>query len=177
MNPFRWLSHRSASGYYWLTLALLGLLMLTTALFFQYQKGYGPCLLCIQVRVLVLGMGVAGLVGLWGRYYPRVASALHAIVTGLLLLLTERSWQLLATERHWVIGSCSLKLGLPDWFALDSWFPTLFGVEEPCGTTPPLFFGITMAEALFVFGILMSVVSLLLLIGSFVRWVDPRGER
>ncbi len=52
---------------------------------------------------------------------------------------------------------------LPNWFALDKWWPTVFEVMEPCGYTPELLFGITMAEALVVFSILMLLTHFLLL--------------
>ena len=58
-----------------------------------------------------------------------------------------------------------MTLGLPSWFALDEWFPVLFGVWEACGDTPELLFGITMAEALIVLSwvLLLSSAALLLM--------------
>ena len=37
---------------------------------------------------------------------------------------------------------------MPDWFAVDRWFPALFEVRNICSYTPDIAFGISMAEAL-----------------------------
>jgi disulfide bond formation protein DsbB len=85
----------------------------------------------------------------------------HALNSLLLVFLTERAWALLGTERGWIEGSCDMASGLPAWFALDAWFPALFGVAVPCGYTPLLWLNISMAEALLVvfgLGALLSLV-------------------
>ena len=40
--------------------------------------------------------------------------------------MLERSYQLLGTERGFTFSDCGLDLGMPAWFALDSWFPAMF---------------------------------------------------
>jgi disulfide bond formation protein DsbB len=37
---------------------------------------------------------------------------------------------------------------MPDWFALDRWFPDLFEVRNLCTYTPEVLFGLSMAESL-----------------------------
>lgn len=143
------------SGLYWLGLLLLALTMEGVALFYQYQWDYAPCVLCIHVRVLLLGiMVLAALVLLSGRWRYGVGAG-HLLLVLLMGGMLERSWQLLATERGWIFGSCNMDAGLPDWFALDRWFPRVFEVKEACGYTPELLFGITMAEALLLFSAVM----------------------
>jgi disulfide bond formation protein DsbB len=61
-----------------------------------------------------------------------------------------------------------MESGLPDWFALDVWFPKLFKVWEPCGYTPELLFGITMAEGLLVFSVVMVLVTVTLTIATLL---------
>lgn len=160
--------YRLASGApYWAALVFLALALESVALFFQYQLDYGPCVLCIHVRVWLLGLILAGVMGLLVRHLrgPLVLAQVLVAVVGAGIL--ERSLKLIGTERGTLEGSCGMESGLPAWFALDQWFPALFQVMEPCGYTPQLPFGVTMAEALVVFscgllalGVIMTIVSL-----------------
>ncbi|MCW8917305.1 MAG: disulfide bond formation protein B [Gammaproteobacteria bacterium] len=156
------------SGGYWLALLLLGLAMEGMALFYQYRLDYPPCVLCIHVRIWLLGlMGVAAL-ALWLRHYPLWMAGLHGLVALLMGGMLERSWQLLGTERGWIFGSCNMDAGLPDWFALDRWFPALFEVKEACGYTPELLFGVTMAEGLLLFSTLLALLATGLLLATLL---------
>ena len=125
------------SPWYWLALLLLGLAMEGMALFYQHVLGYGPCVLCIQVRLWLLG-----------------------------LVMVALAWKLLGIERGTVEGECSFDLGLPAWLPLDHWFPPLFQVQEACGYTPTLPFGFSMAEVLPVFSGLLLLLSVALLVAS-----------
>ena len=154
-------------SFYWIALILLALSMEGVALFYQYRLDYWPCVLCIHVRVWLLGLIVVGVMGLLVRYLrgPRVLAQMLVAVVGAGML--ERSLKLLGTERGTIEGSCAMESGLPAWFALDKWFPSVFQVMEPCGYTPELLFGVTMAEALVVFsigllalGVVMTIVTL-----------------
>ena len=82
--------------------------------------------------------------------------------------LLERSYQLLGTERGFTFGDCGMDLGLPDWLALDAWFPALFQVQTSCGYTPELLFGITMAEALIVFSAVFVLASLVMTVAALM---------
>ncbi len=144
---------------YWTAMLLVALSMDGVALLYQYLWHYEPCVLCIHVRIWLLGVMALSLVALLlpqSRWASAVGHALNALLMGGLL---ERSYQLLATERGWIFGSCNMDAGLPDWFALDSWFPALFEVKTSCGYTPELLFGITMAEALLLFSAVMILLS------------------
>jgi disulfide bond formation protein DsbB len=155
-----------ASAWYWLGLLLLAVSMEAAALFFQYVLDYGPCMLCIHVRIWVFGLILVALFTLAGRGRKSLLVAGHFLVGVIGAGLLERSWQLLGVERGTIEGMCSMDLGLPAWFALDSWFPVLFKAWEPCGYTPQLLFGITMAEALVVMSIMLLVISLVFVIAT-----------
>lgn len=159
----------ASSRWYWLGLVLLVPAMEGLALVYQYAWDYGPCVHCIHVRVWLLGMLAVGLLGL-GLYRWLWANALlHALNAGLMYGMLQTSLQLLGTERGTIYGSCEMDAGLPAWFALDKWFPTVFEVWEPCGYTPELLFGVTMAEALVVFSAGLMGLSLALLVLTLVR--------
>ncbi len=149
------------SKLYWLGLVILALSMEGMALLYQYVGDYEPCVLCIHVRLWLLLLIVVALLALVWRDKSLANAASHLVVGGVMVAMTERSYQLLATERGWIFGSCNMDAGLPEWFALDQWFPAVLGVKEACGYTPELLFGITMAEALLAFSIVMVLQALL----------------
>lgn len=165
LNKLQSIAH---SRWYWLVLVAVGLSFIFVALYYQYELEQAPCVLCIQVRILMLCLTIVAFNALIlnNRWAGRIA---HILTTVIAASLLERSYQLLGTERGFVFGDCGFDLGLPSWLALDSWFPALFRVEASCGYTPELIFGITMAEALIVFSAVFILISFALTIASFVR--------
>ena len=149
----------SEKKWFWLAFLAFCFCLEATALFYQYVLEYQPCVLCIHVRILVLGFISVSLLALavLKNWYGLLLA--HLLIVLLSVGLVERSYQLLGTERGFILGSCSMESGLPSWFALDEWFPIIFKVQEPCGYTPELLFGITMAEALIVLSVLLLIVS------------------
>ena len=143
---------------YWLLLAAVSVAMLGIALFYQYALGEEPCQVCIQARIwvfalLLLSMAIATL-----------PENRHLRLSGNLLALTctvglgERAWFLYQLENGIGNGSCEFQLGMPDWFAIDQWFPSLFEVRNLCSFTPEMLFGLSMAEALMAVAVALSVV-------------------
>lgn len=161
------LKRLSCNSWYWFALILWGVLLESTALYYQYVRDEWPCVLCIHVRIWVMGVILVALLALILARKPLVHSLFHLLSTLMFAGLMERSYMLLGTERGFVFGSCGMDLGLPSWFALDKWFPQMFEVWASCGYTPKLVFGITMAEALMVMSVVLFVVSLLMLFFSF----------
>ena len=82
--------------------------------------------------------------------------------------ITERSYQLLGTERGFIFSDCGFDLGLPAWFPIEEWLPWLYRVETLCGYTPEIAFGITMAEMLTVMSGLLLLVSCAVFLASIV---------
>ena len=156
----------------WFSLIVLGFSLEGVALYYQYVLQELPCVVCIQFRLLVVGLIVLSTIGL----FLRNSKAGRWFVMLLLLLLfigmIDRSYQLLGTERAFFIGSCEIGLGFPDWLAIDKWIPWLFGVKTTCGYTPMIAFGVTMAEALMVMSVLLTLMALFLL---YVLSKKPRG--
>ncbi len=154
----------AASKWYWLSLLLLGFVLEGIALFYQYGLDYMPCVLCIHYRIWVLGMIAVSAAALlvYKHYRPRLF--MLSLMTSMGIGMLERAWLLLGTERGFIAGACSMDSGLPPWFALDEWFPAVFEVQEPCGYTPELLFGVTMAEALIVFSIILITINAILLL-------------
>lgn len=156
------------SRWYWLALLLLALSMEGMALLYQYQWDYAPCVLCIHVRIWLLGVMAVSLLALLLPQSRFANPAMHGLITLLMGGLLERSYQLLGVERGWIFGSCNMDAGLPDWFALDRWLPAVFEVKEACGYTPELLFGITMAEALLLFSAAMVMLTATLMVATLL---------
>jgi len=149
----------SEKKWFWLAFLTFCIALEAMALFYQYVLEYSPCVLCIHVRIFVLGFISISLLAIAFLNSKYVLLLVHALMVLLSAGLLERSYQLFGTERGFILGSCSMESGLPSWFALDEWFPVFFKVWEPCGYTPELLFGITMAEALMVLSVSLLIVS------------------
>ena len=154
---------------YWALLVLAGLALEGGALYYQYALDEWPCVLCIHVRILVIGFVLLGLLAIFFTESVAAMRLFHGLNTLLMAWLVERSWQVLAVERGWVFGDCAMDLGMPPWFALDKWLPSVFEVQTACGYSPLLLFDISMAEALLVFSILLLIISAALFVTS---WQD-----
>jgi len=163
------LKNHSYSRWYWGLALATGIALLSVALFFQHVLGERPCLLCIQVRIWVVLFVIASFVGLLVRRHRLMNSIAHLSIVLIALGLVDRSYQLLGTERGFIFGDCGFDLGLPNWFLIDQWLPSLFYVETACGYTPELIFGITMAEALMVFSVVLLLVSISFSAASFLK--------
>ncbi len=154
---------------YWAALILIGLALEGGALYYQYALGELPCVLCIHVRIAVLAFVLLAAVALFATRSIAAMRIFHGLNSLIMVWLVERSWQVLAVERGWVFGDCGLSLGMPAWFAIDEWLPSVFEVQTSCGYTPLLFFEVTMAEALLVISALMLIISAVVFIAS---WLD-----
>jgi disulfide bond formation protein DsbB len=170
MNMIQQLSNHKL---YWGLVFVTGLSLEAVALFYQHVLDEWPCVLCIQVRIWVLGFTLVALVALFAGSNRWLLRILHLLNSIMMLGLVERSWQTLAIERGWVFGECSMDLGLPSWFALDKWFPAVFEVQTACGYTPVIFFNITTAEILMVISSALLLVSILL---AFVSFCTPQNK-
>ncbi len=161
------LSNLSQDRRYWAALVFTGVALEGAALYYQYVLDEWPCVLCIQVRLWVVAFILLGLVALIGAGFDWVNRVLHGLTVVAMLGLAERSWQTLAIERGWVFGECDMDLGLPDWFVPDRWLPWLFEVQTTCGYSPEILFGITIAETLLVFSIILVIITATLFVASW----------
>ena len=156
-----------ASRWYWLGLMVLALVLEGVALFYQHVLNEPPCVLCIQARLWVLGILLAGGLGMalrphwWGQVVAQ-----SVLITSLIGLL-ERSWVGVQIERGSYDGVCGMDPGFPAWLPLDDWFPNLLQVWTMCGYSPVMPFGLTMVETLTygsVLGLLLAGLGLVVMV-------------
>jgi disulfide bond formation protein DsbB len=154
---------------FWVLWLTLGITLESVALYYQYVLDEPPCVLCIQFRLLVALLIIVGLLGV-GLKNTRLG---HSLLSLTLLLtsvgMLERAYQLVGTERGFVLGECSMSLGFPQWFAIDQWIPWLFGVQTTCGYTPIIAWGISMAEGLMAMSIALVIMTTWMLLVSLKR--------
>jgi disulfide bond formation protein DsbB len=169
----RQINNISQSQWYWFFYIAGGLSSLAAALYFQHGREELPCLMCIQVRLLISLLVIVSVAGLLFRGNRVMSAITHLLVVILAISLTERSYQLLGTERGFVFSDCGFDLGLPAWFAIEDWLPWLYRVETACGYTPEIAFGITMAEVLIVMSAALLVLALSVLMASLIHLKSP----
>jgi disulfide bond formation protein DsbB len=163
MNSIRNVGERNL---YWTFLILVGLSMEAAALYYQYVLDEMPCVLCIHIRIWILGFVAVAILAMLLKQLKPIVPTLHILNSLMMAGFVERSWQTLAVERGWVFGDCNMDAGLPTWGQLDLWFPLLFEVKAACGYTPIIAYDISMAEVLMVTSILLLCLSLLYLVAS-----------
>ena len=154
---------------YWAVLILIGAALEGGALYYQYVLDEWPCVLCIHVRIWVVAFMLLAMVAIFCTSSIVATRIVHFLNVGIMVGLLERSWKVLAVERGWIFGDCDMDLGMPEWFALDKWFPSLFEVQTACGYTPLILFDITMAESLLVISALMLIMSAAVFIASWLE--------
>ena len=169
LNIVKQLKNISHSRWYWGAVLAMGVVMLVVALIYQHLLGERPCLLCIQIRLWVSLLVLVSFAGLLVRQNKLMNSIAHSLVEMISLGFVERSYQLLGTERGFIFSDCGFDLGLPAWFAIDQWLPSVYYVQTACGYTPELIFGITMAEALMLFSVCLLLVGAGVCLASFLR--------
>lgn len=165
----QFLVNLSTQHRYWVALILIGIALEGGALYYQYVLDEWPCVLCIHIRIWVAAFV---LLALLANFFTRSITAMriaHGLNVGIMVGFVERSWRVLAVERGWIFGDCDMNLGMPAWFALDKWIPSLFEVQTSCGYTPLIVFGISMAETLIVISVFMLIVSTAVFIASWLE--------
>ncbi len=153
------------SSVYWLLILLFGLSLELIALYFQYQLGYGPCVLCVEIRAIVLAIIIIALFGIVFSSNRFMANFMNILLAATGVGFYLKSDYLLLIERNLVEGSCGFKANFPSWMPLDQWLPSVFEPWEACGYTPMLWFDITMAEGLVycsIFVFALGAISLIL---------------
>jgi disulfide bond formation protein DsbB len=102
---------------------------------------------------------------------------LYTAGNSLLLLcavgLGERSFYLYEIENFRGDGSCEFSLGMPDWFAVDRWLPSLFEVRNICSYTPEIAFGVSMAEALISISLIVASLCAINILRSATDQLSP----
>ncbi len=149
----------------WGILLLSGIALELAALFFQYVMKLDPCIMCVYQRVAVLGLVLAGLVGLLAPtvWLVRVAAAaIWGISAGWGLKLAYELDQMQTNPNPF--ATCSFMPDFPKWMPLHEWLPSVFMPTGMCTDVPWTFLDVTMAQWMIViFAGALAVLLLFLL--------------
>jgi disulfide bond formation protein DsbB len=154
----------SQSRLAWLILMLTAVGLEASALYFQYVMLLDPCVMCIYIRVAVLGVFIAGLCGLLApkvwivRFIGMLAWGVSA-VWGFKLSFELNDMQVNPSP----FSTCSFYPEFPSWMPLDTWLPSVFLPTGMCSEIPWTMFSVSMAQWMML-GFAVYAVALLVMI-------------
>lgn len=153
----------------WISIFLLSASSMAIALVYQYAFAWEPCVLCVHIRIIMLGIMLLAfmMIFLSGYRIPRLIAYFLQNVLAVYLFLTCR--ELYHVEIGLQEAGCMFSAGLPSWFDLEAWLPALFEVRAACGESPEILFGITMAESLYYASAIAMILSFILTLSSMVN--------
>jgi disulfide bond formation protein DsbB len=133
----------------WLAVLIVSSAAILGALYFQYYLAWEPCVLCIQIRVIMAGIMLLSALMLVLFRLPALRLIAFIAQAALAVLLFIKSRAIYRVETGLDQAECMFTAGLPEWFNLEVWWPSVFEVRSACGDSPELLAGITMVEALY----------------------------
>jgi len=135
----------------WVLLALTGMGLEASALFFQYVMELSPCVLCVYERVAIMGIIIAGLVGAIAPANPVIR------LSGFTLWFVSAGYSLSLAIEHTDIqlnpspfSTCDFFPNFPTWAQLHEWAPWLFNPTGFCDEINWQFLSFTMPQWLIV---------------------------
>lgn len=156
----------------WFASFLVSLAAMLGALYYQYYQDWEPCVLCIQIRVIMAGIIVLSALMLLLSKFPVMRLIGFSGQAALAVWLFIKSRAIYRIEEGIDQSACMFNAGLPEWFNLEAWWPSVFEVRSACGDSPELFMGITMVEALYytsAASMILAVLLALLSVYAFFR--------
>jgi len=137
-------------------------------LFTQHYLGFEPCANCVQIRLFILFIGIAGLLHLFSNdsYITKISTLLLAIISTYFSL--QFSWDNHLIETGQKLSSCSSGSPFPDFLPLDLWLPEMFEAKGPCGTPATLYGDMTFTDlSIFGLSILLTLITIILVTNLF----------
>ena len=159
----------------WFAALLLSSSAMLGALYYQYYLDWEPCVLCIQIRVIVAGIMLLSALMLFLSRFSLLRFIGFTTQAGLSVWLFIKSRAIYRIETGIDQAECMFNAGLPEWFNLEAWWPSVFEVRSACGDSPELMFGITMVEALYYTSAITMSVAVLLMCLSFFALIKTKG--
>lgn len=131
----------------WALLFVSGLALELAALYFQYVLNFDPCVMCIYIRVAVLGIMLSALVGLimpqyWIVRFLGMGGWLVSSVWGVKLAIELNEMQVNPSP----FSTCSFFPEFPNFMPLDKWLPQVFSPTGMCGESVWSFMSISMVQ-------------------------------
>ncbi|TPH08938.1 disulfide bond formation protein DsbB [Haemophilus haemolyticus] len=147
----------------WFLLALSSLALESTALYFQYGMGLQPCVLCVYERLAIIGLFIAGIIGLLApkSFIVRLIAfilGLFSSIKGLLVSLRHLDLQM--NPAPW--KQCEFIPNFPETLPFHQWFPAIFNPTGSCNESQWSFLNLTMVQWLvFIFVVYIAILTIL----------------
>ena len=148
----------------WILLLLLGVILESAGLYFQYYLRLPPCVNCVYERAFYLSFIAAGLIG-----FLRPTNFLFRNIANLTFLTGSAGGVIVAFDHMTSVyqsgfgAACKLKPSFPSFMPLDQWLPWMFSPTASCEPLDWSLLGFTMPEwilASFSCGLLVSSIFL-----------------
>jgi disulfide bond formation protein DsbB len=162
---FNYLNQAATKRGAWLLLLGVAITFELTALFFQYNMEFAPCVLCIYQRTAMLGIAVAGLVGAIApaQFSLRLAGYLiwgYSAIKGLMLAIEHVGIQTNPSP----FFTCDFAPDFPQWLKLDQLIPFFFQATGDCADISWVFAGYSMSQWMIViFGSFVAALAVVVL--------------
>lgn len=165
-----WLANLSTQRTPWLLFSGIVFLLEVTALFFQYNMGLAPCIMCIYQRTAVLGLLFAGIIGA-SKPNNLVVRIVAYTVWGISCV-----WGLLIAREHIEMQtttdpfafSCEFEPNFPEFMPLHHWIPQFFEATGDCGNIDWQFAGLSMPAWMEVIFVLFTATLFILLASRLI---------
>lgn len=163
MNWLASLAHRRTP---WVLLALTAFTFEVIALFFQYQMGLEPCIMCIYQRTAMLGLLIAGIIGAINpsNIIIRITALSSWAVASIWGFLLAREHIDMQTTTDPFAFSCEFEPNFP--VPLHEWMPQFFAATGDCGNIDWQFLSLSMPAWM---EIIFGLFSLILIVVVFSR--------
>jgi disulfide bond formation protein DsbB len=130
----------------WLILMLSAFILEVTALIFQYQMDLAPCIMCIYQRTAVLGIFIAGFIGLTNpnNIFVRISAYIIwsiSAIWGYFLAVEHIDMQ---TNTDPFAFTCDIIPNFPSFMPLHEWIPSFFAAPGDCGEISWQFLDLSM---------------------------------
>ncbi|WP_085247694.1 disulfide bond formation protein DsbB [Gilliamella mensalis] len=161
------LNQYSKGRFAWFLLFFSTLTFEIIALYFQHGLGLAPCTLCIYQRCAILGIMLAGIVGLIapGNFIFRL------IGTFIWLFSAYQGFCLATFHAHLqfepnLSDTCTINVQFPTWLPLDTLFPSMFKAYGSCADKIWTFLTIEMSQWMIIIFACYLIVGLAVLIAQ-----------
>lgn len=160
----------------WIAALLISSAAMSGALYYQYYLDWEPCVLCIQIRVIMAGIMLLCALMLLLSRFPAMRLIGFAGQAALAVWLFIKSRAIYRIETGVDQAECMFNAGLPEWLNLEAWWPSVFEVRSACGDSPELFMGITMVEALYYSSAITMILAIVLALLSIYAFVTRKPQ-
>ncbi len=163
-----WLADLADKRTPWVLLALIALIFEVTALFFQYQMGLEPCIMCIYQRTAMLGLLIAGVIGAINpsNMVIRITAFASWAIASFWGFLLAREHIIMQTTTDPFAFSCEFEPNFP--VPLHEWLPHFFAATGDCGNIDWQFLGLSMPAWMEVIFGLFSLVLIVVMVSRLI---------